>query len=690
MKNEISRRKFLKGTAAGAVGLATASLLGGVSLAEEAAVYTPGTYTATAKGIGEVTMTATFSETAITAIELDLSGETETVGQAAKDELIRQLMSAQSGAIDGVSGASVTSSAVKECLDSCVAQASGRVAVRERGSGEASGGASGDTASATAADGTRDANGICRMDEWLGTEPEFDHVDEEITVDVVVCGGGLSGVSAARQAAEDGATVAVFEKCASLQCRSGDFGVIGSELCEEKWNRGLMDKRSEIVEALVHESGNRANYRLWNLWADEVGPAFDWYCGSVEDLYCLSQTTEIPPDGVNQWLQPARYPLPEGFNIDEERYKTYPCTVQFYPSQAFVFEKHWAKAEQTGRATAYLATPVKKLLRDESGRVTGIIAQDYSGKVYQANARKGVILATGDYSSNDDMLHYYNPQTIHISHFFTSVDPEGNYANVGDGHKMAMWIGAKMEEAPHATNDHNMGGVLGATGFLELDIHGERFQNEDVPGQELNNILNRMPGRTIYQIFDANWVNEVPLMSPGHGQVCALVSEEAAARNSYLTCTYGYANQAMVDRAVGRSVMKGDTIEELVDQFDMSDEDKARAVASIRRYAELAEAGVDEDFGKMGKRLSKLKTPPYYACKIGIGGLLCVHGGIECDTQLRALDEDREVIPGLYVTGNVMGGRYGSTYPITVPGSSHSSALTFGRIAGRNAAAAEG
>jgi hypothetical protein len=466
--------------------------------------------------------------------------------------------------------------------------------------------------------------------------------------------------------------------------------VIGSKLCTEKWNRDMLDVKDDIVEALVHESGNRANYRLWKMWADEVGDAFDWYAGAVDDLYCLSETTEIPPEDVEHWLQPARYPSPEAFNIDEERYKTYQCTVQFYPDQSFVFNEHWAKAEATGNAKAYLATPAKKLLRDETGRVNGVIAQSYDGKVYKATANKAVILATGDYSSNEDMLHYYNPQTMNIPHFFTSVDPEGNFANTGDGHKMAMWIGGRMEEFPHATNDHNMGGVLGSTGFLELNINGERFHNEDVPGQELNNLLNRLPERTIYTIFDANWVNEVPLMTPGHGQVCAIVSEEAAERNSYLSATYGYANQKMVDDSVASgATLMGNTIEELVDQFEMTDEAKQTAIASIQRYAELAEKGVDEDFNKMGKRLSKLQTPPYYASKIGMGGLLCVHGGIECDLQLRALDSDRNVIPGLYVCGNVMGGRYGSTYPITVPGSSHSSALTFGRIAGRNAAAEE-
>lgn len=675
-KQKLTRREFLKGAVATAAASAVFGVTGGVALAEEKGIYTPGTYSAKAQGIGEVVMSVTFDANSITAIDLDVSGETENIGQAAKDELVSQLMAAQGSEIDGVAGATVTTSAVKSCLDSCIAQAKGEAV---------------DVPVEAAASEIRyDANGVCLMEDWLGEAPKFDTIDEEVEADIIVCGGGLSGVSAARQAAEDGATVILFEKCDSLQCRSGDFGVIGSKLVTEKWGRDMLAEKDAIVESLVHESGNRAHYRLWQMWADEVGDAFDWYANTVEDLYCLGETTEMPPEGVEQWLQPARYPSPEAFNIDEERYKTYQCTVQFYPDQSFVFQKHWAKAEETGNAKAYLATPVKKLLQDETGRVTGVIAQDYDGKVYKATAKKAVILATGDYSSNEDMLHYYNPQTMTIPHFFTSVDPEGKMANTGDGHRMGMWIGAKMEEWPHATNDHNMGGVLGSTGFLELNIYGERFQNEDCPGQELNNLMNRLPGRTIYQIFDANWVNEVPLMTPGHGQVCALVSEEAAAKNGSLTAIYGYANQKMVDDSVaaGQTLM-GETIEELVDQFDITDEAKQTAIASIKRYSELAEKGVDEDFGKMGKRLSKLQTPPYYACKIGMGAMLCVHGGLECDMKLRVLDKDRKVIPGLYVTGNTMGGRYGSTYPITVPGSSHSSALTFGRIAGRNAAAEE-
>lgn len=532
-----------------------------------------------------------------------------------------------------------------------------------------------------------DSNGICRMEDWLGAPPEYDHIDEELEADVIVLGGGLAGVSAARSAAECRASVLLFEKCKTLQCRSGDFGVIGSELCDSHWDRGLAGKKGEIVEALVRESGNRASYRLWQLWADEVGAAFDWYASSVPDLYFLKETTEIPPVDVKGWIQPARLPEFERSDIYSERYITYPCTVQFCPSQAFVFRAHWQKALDTGLVFARYQTPAKKLLLNGDGKVCGVIAQNVENHIIRAMAHRAVILATGDYSGDPDMLYYYNPQMRGLPHFFPGQDAFGNPPNTGDGQKMAMWIGASMEPVPHATNDHNMGGVLGSTPFLELDVNGERFHNEDVPGQELNNRLNRMPQKTIYQIFDANWVNEIAHMPPGHGQVCGLVTPEAAKRNPSLTAIYGYANEEMVERSVaaGRT-MKADTIEELVEQFDISEAARKTAISSIKRYSQMAEQGEDTDFGKRPDRLSRLQTPPYYAVKIGMGALLCVHGGLECDLSLRVLGKDSLPIPGLYCAGNTLGGRYGSTYPISVPGNSHSSALTFGRIAGRNAA----
>lgn len=129
---KISRKGFLKIAAAAAMsgvtaaGLAACNAASGSSGASSAAgIYTPGTYTATAKGMSEITATVTFDANTITKVELDLSGETESIGGAAKDKLIEQIMNAQTSQIDGVTGATVTSKAVQNAVADCIQQASG-------------------------------------------------------------------------------------------------------------------------------------------------------------------------------------------------------------------------------------------------------------------------------------------------------------------------------------------------------------------------------------------------------------------------------------------------------------------------------------------------------------------------------------------------------------------------------------
>ena len=134
MRKTLNRREFLKrGTVLGMGAAALGALTGcnAASSSEAAAssvagIYTPGTYTAAAKGMnGDVTATVTFDETRITEVVLDVSGETESIGQAAKDKLIEQIMTAQTSQIDGVTGATVTSKAVQNAVADCISQASG-------------------------------------------------------------------------------------------------------------------------------------------------------------------------------------------------------------------------------------------------------------------------------------------------------------------------------------------------------------------------------------------------------------------------------------------------------------------------------------------------------------------------------------------------------------------------------------
>ena len=113
---------------------------------------------------------------------------------------------------------------------------------------------------------------------------------------------------------------------------------------------------------------------------------------------------------------------------------------------------------------------------------------------------------------------------------------------------------------------------------------------------------------------------------------------------------------------------------------------KETALASIRRYNELAALGEDLDFGKPAKRLFPIVDPPFYAAPFEPAPLLNCVSGLECDWRTRCYDAEGKIIPGLYATGNVQGGRFSGGYPTTVPGISHSMALTFGRQSGLCAA----
>ena len=145
----------------------------------------------------------------------------------------------------------------------------------------------------------------------------------------------------------------------------------------------------------------------------------------------------------------------------------------------------------------------------------------------------------------------------------------------------------------------------------------------------------------------------------------------------------GYTTQAMVDEAAD---VKCDTLEELAEIVGYTGEAKTNFLAEVERYNELAHAGKDADFSKVSTRLFPVENPPYYAVPFGDSGMLVLIGGIDCDVDCRALDAEKNPVPGLFVAGNTMGGRFLVDYPVTVAGASHSMAMSFGRLAGRKAA----
>ena len=136
-----------------------------------------------------------------------------------------------------------------------------------------------------------------KTESGLGREPEFPEtaITATLEADVIVVGGGLAGVSAVRQAAELGASVLLFEKCETVQGRTGDFTTFDSQLAQT-WGRSQVDKVS-LVNDLMREMGYKASQTVLKKWAQHAGEAFDWYVGAYPDLVVLQSSTQPPPQG---------------------------------------------------------------------------------------------------------------------------------------------------------------------------------------------------------------------------------------------------------------------------------------------------------------------------------------------------------------------------------------------------------
>ena len=682
---KISRKGFLKVAAAAAMSGVTASALAACNAGSSSstaasageAIYTPGTYTGTATGIGEVKVTMTFSETAITDVVIDASNETESIGGVAAPTLKDALMAAQSTEIDNISGATITTNAVKKAAASCIEQAMG---VHTAG---------GDTAASSS------------DEDWLGTEPEIDEskVAKTVDVDVAVVGCGIAGVAACRSVAEDGGLVAAFEKADGPQCRSGEYAVINGKV-QAKWGRDTWTREQidDIIDSHMVESTYRCKRSIMSKWAHNIGDAFDWWVEANPDLYYAETTrSAIPDESADNFIIPIFYPLPEHYDWKQERFPCYPTSVEFKPDQHVTVEANMQKAIDTGNVQTFYGCFVEKLIM-EDGRCVGLYARDAAtGEYIKCNASKGVILSTGDYSQNTKMLKHFCPEVIenNIQCLFTNVDVEGNFTNQGDGIQLGMWAGAQVQQS-HAPMIHHMGGgadlagvgVMGNAGFLNLDLNGKRFMNEDLPGQQLENQIELQKNRESWQIFDSNWPEQLPYMPAAHGGACYYedyASEDEGPKNNTTYRNYKSPYQLEAAVADGRA-LKADTLEELVAKIYPDDTAAQQtALDSIQRYNELAKAGYDEDFHKPASRMWAVENGPFYADKFTTALLLVCIGGLESDEDCHTFDADRNVIPGLYVAGNIQGNRFATEYPIGLKGVSHSMAMYYGYVAGKNA-----
>jgi fumarate reductase flavoprotein subunit len=460
-------------------------------------------------------------------------------------------------------------------------------------------------------------------------------IREKIDAEVVVVGAGMSGLSAALSAAEAGARTVLVEKMSTYQARGYDNAFIGSRLQKKL---GIEIDRDEVILNLMKYGANKPDQRLIRLWAEGSGETADW----------LMDMTDAA--GL-QVIIPQYPPLP-AFDNATEYYPQYLTTHQ-YETERLVARCLLDNALKKG-AVVYFKHRARQLLRKRKGRVSGVIAQDPSGGYVRFNAEKAVVLCTGDYGNNTEMMAKYCPQWAHL--------PSSVKTSTGDGHQMAMSIGAVMEPAPHAVMVHGPAGPLGNATFLQVNLLGERFQNEDVPVQSYVNAAQRQPDRVTWQVFDSKYPEEIPYQGIGLGKVLVVTDK--------------------IRQETKTISLVANTIEELAEKMKIPFN---TFMATVARYNELARLGKDLDFGKRPDRLTTIDKPPFYAGKGGYN-LLVVLGGLNVNAKLQPVDTDWNTVPGLYVAGNTVGNFYAVDYSTMCPGLSHGMAIHFGRIAGLSAA----
>ena len=513
--------------------------------------------------------------------------------------------------------------------------------------------------------------------DWMAVPEPIADIAEEHESDVVVVGAGIAGLAAARAAVEEGASVIVVEACDTWQTRGQDCGTINSTVQKENGLECTEDDINQVCLAMTRYAGNRVNQAIMRTWAANSGADYDWW---YEEL--------LKPAGYG--VEIPRWPLEVGYDpVDGEWFPQF-CNQQEFTvpeGQEAGFNGGFpgaidllAQASIDGGAEFFFNTRARQLVRGEdnnTGRVSAVVAEDADGNHVKFTAKKGVVLATGDYGHNPDLMQVWCASQAELA---ANNNVYGSTSNQGDGHLMGMWVGGKMQGIPHAYMAHGTPGPLGAFPCLFVDINGRRFTNEDIPGQTFSNMAEEQPQKVFWQIADAQYPNQLKWSQPGHGANMSY-NGDIDAWNAAIETGDKDTIEAMLTEQ-GNSISHAWTIEELAAGINV---DPAVLRATVERYNELAEAGYDADFGKQAKRLWPLSTPPYFYGTQSWNFLVTM-GGLKTTTKAEVIDTWGNPIPGLYACGNVQGDRFAIDYPTIVCGISHSICLTFGRIAGREAA----
>lgn len=666
-KQTITRREFLKGTVAGALGLAVSSTMGFTASAEEpAGIYIPGTYSATATGIGTVTVTMTFDADSITDVQIDTSGETEGIGKGLAPQFQEQILARQGAEIDAVSGASTTSGAVKQAAEACIAQAQGKTV--ELGQGAAAG----------------------QEPAWRQAPdpiPE-NELSETFEADIAIVGCGYAGLSTARAALEGGLKVAIVE---SMQRDSWwtvghDLGHINSSL-QKKHGVPEVDP-VEFYNNWMMMAHYKANPDLVMQFARNSGSAIDWYLDPVSDEVIDACHMLFFPDnehtihqlnngmrfygGVPQWWQAQWENGPRTADNNT------PGKLELKDLSEANLE--YIEQNYGGSLQEFFGCKGSQLVMDGE-KVIGVIAKKADGSYIKVLAAKGVVLSGGGFAHNKEMCEDLLVDAKRS--YLPGDDHFGNFAGRdGSTIQMGYWAGGHLEGEPSSMNFDTAAIPDSLNGPLWINGDGERFQNEAAGGPEISGLFmaRAMRGGYCTSVFDNTLDDQLVSGYGGHGALNFSDEDEVRYFRDAFHAAEGKGAEGANDYYCA------DTLEELADYIGV---DRKVFLKTIENYNAICEKGVDTDFGKDPHFLIPVKNAPFYAHKtlLGNGFALVTTGAFVTTKHQQVVNDYFKPIDGLYASGNTCGMRFGPTYITPICGVSIGMAITLGRELGTYLAA---
>ncbi len=637
MSKNLTRREFLKGTAAGAIGLAALGVAG-IPAAKAEGTYKAGTYQATAYGnLSYVTVECTFSETALEKVDIISQEETPILFSQVQEQLIPSIVENQALGMDGITGASNSSRAVKEAIADCVAQAGGD------------------------------------PEEWLGrTVTVTAGADETYDVDICVIGCGGSGFMASITAGKLGAKVLTIEKAGSVAGVngikvSGPFAVDTSVLHAREGGTTL-----EVEEVFNHVM----NYTHWTPNPALMHRCLDESKNAVENLVEMGYAMRE----ANFRFETPFFEEKGGFhlitNALDERVEL------------------WNKALEDAGVDVLFNTTATGLLMD-GDKAVGVTAKKADGTSVTVNA-KAVIIASGGYLGNRDLQERFlktrklnaaaGGNSLCTGDGIVMAEDAGAVLCKTFGYCPCEYGGTNSKASRPAKQDkydQNYAFKFGLYGNLLVDAEGKRFINEgllcDYPmsyGSE--QIVLNAPW---YGIVDQAYVDA--MTTQGLYEYTIAKGAEPVEGSWFIG---NYFKGRILDKLpedIEEGIKEGwlakaDTIEELAEAFGLTD-----LPATVAQYNEYCDKGVDEQFGANPWYLSKVETGPFYAVQCEPSAW-STFGGVRTDDKLRALKDDNTPMEGLYVVGTDNGSMYYSPY-YDVPGFCYGLCVDSGYIAATEA-----